>query len=149
MQVQEYTMADYINAINNEKITMKSLQYQDILTDKVSGTRIVVNDRSVLKMYRKDLKEGAYFVILNNNEKRKYFYKPWSFCYDVYGTSDLWFELLNLNQIRSFNEFDHEKIRVFDPAYLNKLKVILNLEEDVINQKTDEMIEAIKEATLA
>lgn len=146
MQIREYTMADYIIAIANENITMKSLQHQTMIG---SDTRLIINDESILRKYRKDLEEDCFYVTFSNAEKRKYAYKPWLFCLDTFGLSDLWRELLDLNQIRSFTQFDHDKIKVFSPSYLRKLKVILNLEEEIIDQKSAEMTEAIKEATLA
>lgn len=146
MQVREYTMADYIIAIGNENITMKSLQYQSMIG---TDTRIIINDESILRKYKKDLEEECSYIVFTNAEKRKYAYKPWLFCLDTFGLSDLWRELLDLNQIRSFSEFDHDKIKVFSPSYLRKLKVILNLESEIIDQKSEEMTELIKEATLA
>ena len=147
MQVKEYTMADYITAINNETITMKSLHYQEI--DEVSGEFLITNGDSILRLYREDLKNDSVLVILDNDQKRKYHYKPWLFCLDTYGISDLWFELLDLNQIRSFSQFDHEKIRAFAPGFIGKLKTVIKLEEDVVNERSSKLTQDIKEATLA
>ena len=146
MQIREYTVADYIVAIANENITMKSLQHQTMIG---TDTRLIINDESVLRKYRKDLEEDCFYVTFTSAEKRKYAYKPWLFCLDTFGLSELWRELLDLNQLRSFTQFDHDKIKVFSPLYLSKLKIILNLEEEILDQKSAEMTEAIKEATLA
>ena len=146
MQIQEYTMEKYIDAISNENITMKNLHYQSMIK---TDNHLILNADSILKLYKADILNSAVKVTFDHNQKRKYFYKPWVYCYDIFGTSELWYELLDLNHLRSFSEFDHETIKSFSPSIVNFLKTVLKLEQDKINYNSSEMVEKIKEATLA
>lgn len=144
MSVQSYTLTDYQDQMNNEIITMKSMQYQEMIGD--GDRKIIINDKSVFKLYRDEMKAHTHFVTFTNSEKTKYYYKPWLFCDDKYGLSELWFELLDLNQIRSFSEFNLETIRVFDTHIISRIKSILDLEKEVIAINQNEISEKIKEA---
>jgi len=146
MQIQEYTIQNYIDAISNENITMKSLHYQTIIS---TGAHLVLNAESVLRLYKADITKNTVSITFDQNQKRKYFYKPWVYSFDVFGTSELWRELLDLNHMRSFSEFDHETIKSFSPSIVNMLKTILKLEQEKINYNSSDMVEKIKEATLA
>ena len=144
MSIQAYTMTDYHNQITNENITMKSMQYQEMIGE--SDRKIIINDKSIFRLYRAEMREHTQFVTFTNAEKAKYYYKPWLFCDDKYGLSDLWFELLDLNQIRSFSEFNLETIRVFDSSIISRIKSVLNLEKDIIDINQNDLNEKIKEA---
>ena len=52
-----------------------------------------------------------------------YRFKPKKLSYDLYGTTELWDALLELNQMYSIIEFDREKYKVFDPR---EFKTALN-----------------------
>ena len=144
MSVQSYTLTDYQDQMNNEIITMKSMQYQEMIGE--GDRKIIINDKSVFKLYRDEMRAHTHFVTFTNSEKTKYYYKPWLFCDDKYGVSELWFELLDLNQIRSFSEFNLETIRVFDTHIISRIKSILDLEKEVIAINQNEISEKIKEA---
>ena len=147
MSIQSYTLPDYQVQFNNETITMKSMQYQSMIGD--GDRKIIINDRSVLRLYRDELRESTQFITFSNGEKLKYFYRPGLFCEDKYGLSELWFELLDLNQIRSFSEFNLETIRIFDKKAVGKIKSALNLEKDLIDINQNDIREKIKEAERA
>ena len=144
MSIQSYTMTDYHNQIANETITMKSMQYQEMIGD--GDRKVIINDKSIFRLYRAEMREHTHFITFTNAEKTKYFYKPWLFCDDKYGLSDLWFELLDLNQIRSFSEFNMDTIRVFDSDIISRIKSVLNLEKEIIDINQNYLGEKIKEA---
>ena len=145
--IATYTTSDYIDAIHNENITVQNLHFQEMIGE--GAVKLLVNDLSVLRLYHKELVEESRYVTLSNTEKLKYFYKPWLYCYDVYGTTELWFELLDLNQLRSFTEFNHETFRVFNPNILSKLKSIMDLESEVIGINASEILRQKKEAAIS
>lgn len=147
MNNKAYTLSQYIEDIKNENITMKSLQLQEVVGD--GDTKLLINDLSVLHLYWKEIEAEAVYITLDTNQRLKYFYKPWLFCQDTYHNSELWFELLKLNQMRSFSEFDHATIKVFSTNILNKIKTIFNLEEEIIDINESEILQKIKEASLA
>lgn len=141
---QSSTLTEYIDNIRNESITMHGIHLQEMIGD--DNTKIIINDVSILRKYWPEIVASSEYIILDNREKMKYFYKPWLFCYDTYGNEELWFELLKLNQIRSFSEFNHETFRVFSSDIIRKIKAILDLEEQVIDINVDEMLKLKKEA---
>lgn len=144
MSVQSHTLTDYQVQMNNENITMKTMQYQEMIGD--GDRKIIINDKSIFKLYRSEMRAHTHFVTFSNAEKAKYFYKPWLFCDDKYGLSDLWFELLDLNQIRSFSEFNLETIRVFNDDIISRIKSVLDLEKEIIDVNQNDLNEKIKEA---
>ena len=55
-------------------------------------------------------------------------YRPKMLSYDLYGTTELWFLLLNLNGCKSIMEFTPKKIKFYDPdrlkSYINEILVL-------------------------
>lgn len=143
-----YTMQEYIDGFKHEKVTAKSIFHQEML-DVSDEKKLIVNGESVIKHHWSQIKDEAnIFIFTSISDKIKYFYKPWLFCHDKFGNSELWHLLLDLNQMRSFSEFNHDKIRIFSHNINNTLKTAYVIEDDVIKQHSSELLEKIKEASL-
>ena len=64
---------------------------------------------------------------LTEEEQERYKYSPKKLSYDLYGTTELWADLLKLNKCASVAEFEPSFVRVYDPntfkKYLNEIMI--------------------------
>lgn len=61
------------------------------------------------------------------------FYKPKSVSYELYGTTELWFALLRLNEMRNITEFHSPIIKIYDSDSLKELISIFFKREGIIS----------------
>lgn len=62
--------------------------------------------------------------------EERYFYKPKTFSYDYYGTTELWLAVLRANNMRNISEFSLPTIQVYDSIGLNRLISIFKKREE-------------------
>lgn len=80
-------------------------------------------------------------VIVYNSELPTYnvpknmFYRPEYVSYALYDTTDFWYLLLFLNNMKSPDEFTKKKIKVFPVALIETLNRIYNAEKSMISSK--------------
>ena len=85
------------------------------------------------------LNEIVETVTLTPEEAKKYHYNPHLLSYDLYGTPDYWFLLLDLNGLSSFTEFDINPIKVYNSNLEMVIASILNQEKESINLNAEEI----------
>lgn len=144
--LESATITQYIDTIHNDSVRMETLYLQEATRN--DDTLFIVNDRSLLCNYWKELVDSSILYTFDSHQKLKYYYRPWLFCHDRYGNREIWFELLKLNQLSSFTEFDFETIRIFNPNILRKIKMIIDAEKEVIDLNEDTILRAKKEAAI-
>ena len=138
----ENTIKTYIQEYRNLDIsydTLHFLEKHDITeNDNTSFSLIEVGD-PIYSKYKTDLDEYITEKVLTQEEQRKYFYNPWALSKDLYGTTEFWHMLLELNNMYSAMEFTQEKIKVFTSSISSVIDSIMALEEDFINQNNDSL----------
>ena len=77
-----------------------------------------------LNKYKETLLNNSIYVTIDP----KFYYKPEYVSYNIYNTTDLWYLILFLNEMKSVEEFNKPRILVFDPSRLATLKNIINTE---------------------
>ena len=87
--------------------------------------------------------EGYKVVKLSDKELARFKYNPKALSYYLYGTTELWFLILRLNEMYSISEFSNDTIKLYSNTILRKISEILNAEEDRRNVNEDEVNEAI------
>lgn len=83
--------------------------------------------RSCFDRHIQVLKSISVLVELNNEDYIKYKYNPHLLSYVLYGTTDLWFILLKINNMIRLTDFDRKKLYVIDPHktdIINDLHII-------------------------
>lgn len=146
---QHSSMMKFIDANANKEITAQRLYFismENTLTPK--EVNLILRDESILRKYRKELREHTKIMTLSTLDHMRYDYKPWLLCHDLYGTMELWIELLDLNEMRSFSEFNQDHITVFTNDIISILLSIIDLEKEKIALNEDDMIRLKKEAAL-
>ena len=116
--------------ISHSKVHLKSrIKKEDI--------DIIVNSSSFGNKYFDYLRDICYKRTLTDKELLKYRYQPKMFCYDNYGSTELWSLLLKMNHMTSITEFNKKTIYVFYSSRIFKLlNEILILERYDITKNT-------------
>ena len=81
--------------------------------------------------YMPELKDIKIKVTLSNEEYFKYRFNPKLLSYDIYGTTELWFLILEANELHSVTQFDLRTLYIFNTSIVDRVTRILNLEKDV------------------
>ena len=108
-----------------ESVKDKEISYRNLHTDvyiKKNDEVIKIPYKSIISSYMPFFKEAVVTAQLTREEIFKYKFKPKLLSYDLYGTTELWSALLELNGIYSTIDFNLEKQpKVFIPKDFKKI----------------------------
>ena len=135
-----YRLSDLIT--NHEKTDLKcsALYLREFIeTDDRSRANIIVSE-NLLDKYREEIMKDKILIQLSPDERTEYYYNPKLLCYKLYGYTELWRVLLDINEMHSVTQFCQEMIYVMTPGTIERIFLeIINLEEYTINVNTDEL----------
>ena len=134
----DMTITDYITQYNNEDITFSEFFLKQVFTTD-AGKKLLINFENIMIKYMPELKDLKVKVTLSNEEYSKYKYNPKLLSYDIYGTTELWFLILEANELHTISQFNSKTLYLFQTDILNKAARILNLEVDNKNYNEDEI----------
>lgn len=124
-------LPDQVSTARNLEISYDVLHPKALLTDKKSGDTIRIPYSSVTSKYKDYLSTIVISKEYTNEDKRKYWYKPKTASYDLYGTTELWDTLLILNYYTCISQFTPNVLRYYDPErlkrFLNEILIIEKL----------------------
>lgn len=120
--------AEYARSLklSYDKLHLKSKLQVD------SDKTMVVNTTCILNKYYDIVMSHTKVVTLSDANYLAYRFQPKLYCYNKYGTTELWGLLLKINNLTSASEFDLKTIRVFTADIFDVLNEILILERDDI-----------------
>ena len=97
---------------------------------------VVVPYQSIVCRYYDSLKSYITEKTFTKKEFDRYKFNPRFLSYDLYGTPELWAELLYINNMVSTAEFKKTTIKVFTPSIIDALiEIKLIIENDLIDNK--------------
>jgi len=131
-------ISDFVQENNEKELDIQSVYYKELVHTKNDGVLKILSE-SILLKYQADLNEIVETVTLTPEEAKKYHYNPHLLSYDLYGTPDYWFLLLDLNGLSSFTEFDINPIKVYNSNLEMVIASILNQEKESINLNAEEI----------
>ena len=134
----EPTIKEYIKSYNNEEIVISAFFLAQVFSLE-NARKIIVDFNNLIIKYMPELKDSKVKVTLSNEEYAKYKYNPKLLSYDLYGTTELWFLILEANELHSITQFDSKTIYLFRTDIIEKLGRILNLEIDIKNYNEEEI----------
>lgn len=138
----DMTIKDYITQYNNEDVTFSEFFLKQVfVTD--TGKKLLVNFENLIIKYMPELKELKVKVSLSNEEYSRYKFNPKLLSFDLYGTTELWFLILEANELHTISQFDSKTIYLFRADIIEKAARILNLEVDNKNYNADEVSAAM------
>jgi len=113
-----YTLEDFINKGKSSNI----LKYSDLLFYEKTKNGLLPS-YNVLNNYINIIRNDSITVTvsLTDEEYLKYRYKPRLLCYNIYGTQDIYYLILLLNNICNVKEFNMRKIKVIRIKKMEKL----------------------------
>lgn len=123
------TIQELIDSVKDMEVSYRNLHTNIYINNK--GETIKIPYKSIVAEYLPILKSSAVELPLTDNEIILYRFKPKKLSYDLYGTTELWSSLLELNDVYSIIDFDFETVKVFDPKefvkLLNEVLIIENI----------------------
>lgn len=125
------TIQELIDSAKDMEISYRNLHTNVYIKNKEDTIKIPY--KSIIKEYLPFLQNTVLTLELTPPEVSLYRFKPKKLSYDLYGTTELWGALLELNQMYSIIEFDREKYKVFDPrGFKTALNEIMILEDVLV-----------------
>ena len=116
------TIEEQINAMKSAEISYRNL-HRMVCLDGPNGI-IKIPYKSIMREYRDVFEKIAISGKFSQLEITKYRYKPKRLSLDLYGTTEIWSALLELNRMYSTVDFNMEKQpKVYDPT---RFKTVLN-----------------------
>ena len=125
------TIQELIDSVNDMEISYRNLHTNIYIKNKDDVIKIPY--KSIIREYLPYLQSSVVELKLSPEEVSKYRFKPKKLSYDLYGTTELWSALLELNRLYSIIEFNKEVYKVFEPKeFMTLLNEVLILEDVLI-----------------
>ena len=124
-----YTVEQFIALGRGVSITYDAFSYKEILSNGTESSVLnVIND------YLTEINDYVVEVHLDNDEYRKYRYKPKLLCNDIYGNPELYYIILLLNGMIDVKEFTLTTVKMLRKDDMNTiLSAIYNAERKYID----------------
>lgn len=124
------TIEEFVNFDKHDTITYFNMSLLEQLSNETWITIMnVIND------YMEEIKNVAVKVTLSWEEQRKYLYKPKLLSYDVYGSTELFFVILLINDMADVKEFSNPSFKMLKKDHMNRLlSYIYNAEKNTIDK---------------
>lgn len=124
------TIEDQIEDANGHQLAYRNLHTNAEIDNLVTEEKLVVPFGSIINKYRYFLKPLVLEIEFTHEMKMNYHYSPKRLSMDLYGTTEYWAALLELNNCKSVIDFNMDKVKVYDPdTILDMINEILILEE--------------------
>ena len=122
---QQTKVRDVVDTGNALDISEKTLSFRIPVEDT-----LIIPDHNILTKYYDVIKQFIVTYEMTNEEYQLYKYQPKKFCYDKYGTPELAYSLLYINNMISVIEFTKQKIKVFSSDILDVVNELFDILED-------------------
>lgn len=138
----EARISDYIDSYRDLEISFDHLYLKEkaTLSEDASGinSAIILGERYTDK-YKSDLDDLAISKTFTRDEIFKYKCNPWVLSFDLYGTTEFWFLLLDLNDMSSATEFTRSTVKVYNSSLPDVIDAIMANEELFIDNNEAEL----------
>ena len=131
-----YTLEDFIGFKAQDNMTYYNFS---ILSKSILKDGIIYSKDNVIYNYLDILKGKSKKVKLTDSEYHKYRFKPKLLAYDLYGSTELYFIILALNDTCNIKDFNKRKVRLmFRQDLSDILSQIFNAESNrlYLNRQT-------------
>lgn len=115
-----YKVEDFIDMQENDSFTYATMAlYMQSIVDKT----IVYSSDNVLYDYLEEIKSKAVDYTFSDSEYMKYKYRPKLLAYDIYGSTELYFVILAMNNTCNIKDFNKRTIKML---YKSDMSDLLN-----------------------
>lgn len=132
---QESKITEYFRNYNSDDITIDALHLKDVFS--LDRKKMILLADCILSKYESDLEDEVISISLSPKEERRYLQNPKVLSYDKYGTTELWFLLLRLNEVGSATEFNMNPIKIYKKTILSRIAKIISLEKHILDENAD------------
>lgn len=136
------TIKRFINEYNTDEFTIDKCFLKEILI-KDDGGKIIINDMEIFDEYLEELSSKCRYIQMDDAKLNYFKYNPKLFSYEIYGTTELWFLILQLNEMHTCAEFDRNTLKLFPTSIVDIILDIFELEKNSINQNSYEIANEI------
>lgn len=127
------TIQDLIDAYSKNEKSYRNLHEQAIIYLSKPDEYIRVPYGSITNKYRDFLAASQIVIALDDSQVSHYRYNPRLLAKDLYGTAELWYMILELNNLSSVIEFrDIEYINIYQPDLFYKMINEIMIMENII-----------------
>lgn len=112
-----YTLSDFIALKSSDELTYRHFA----ILEKYNNIEFL--DHNLISDYLYELDELTMYVPLNDEQYKKYKYRPDLLAYDVYGSTQLDFIVMYMNGVIDPKEFDFTTVKL---VYNSQLKEFLS-----------------------
>ena len=127
------TVPEQVSLAKDMEISYRTLHPSLVISNVKDDDVIRVPYSSIINIYKDFLSTIVVEIKLDDAMREKYMYKPKMVSNELYGTTELWSEILILNNAYSVIEFKPRVLKCYDP---NRFKSFINeiiLLEDVLD----------------
>ena len=117
------TIDELVESAVNAEISYRNMHGGLLMTDSLTEETIRVPINSLFGKYRYFLENTIIEWEFNDIEFERYKYKPKALSDKLYGTTEFWSGLLDINECVSVIDFNSKKIKMYDPK---KIKPLIN-----------------------
>lgn len=123
-----YTIEDFIDSSNSSDINYETTS----LIQRINGYTMI--SYNIFNDYIDELNDLAVYVTLTNEEYNKYLYRPKILSFDLYGSTELYFLILMLNNICNVKEFNFKRLKLLKVDDLQKfISAVYNSEKNTLS----------------
>lgn len=126
------TLTQQISDIKSYEISYRELHTKAVINDYSTKNTIGIPFLNIISKYKDNLTDIIIEVELDDIQQRDYLYQPKKLSEFLYGTTELWFELLRLNHFPSISDFKPGNVvKIYDPGnfkeYINEILILEKL----------------------
>jgi len=132
---ESYTVEDFIE-LGKDIDDVQYCKYS-ILSKATTDTKtpLLYAEHNVIYDYEYEFKKLSQDIIMTDNEFNKYIFKPKLLSYDLYGSTELYFVILYLNNMCSIKDFNRKEIKLIrKSSMIDLLEEIYNAESRYIRK---------------
>ncbi len=118
------TLLEEINDNLQNKLVISNISFP------VSINNVVFVKEYIFKFYRDVVLGNCTEVDLGDALERLYLYRPKYLSLALYGTIDLWYLLLYINNMTSCTEFNKKVIKIYNPNSMELLNKIIEIQKE-------------------
>ena len=126
------TISDQASYESQIRLSYAAISYQGVL-HITKETALKINTTSPLSEYRTHFKNECNIIALNDEQARRYQFKPKLLSQLIYGNTDFYTLSLRVNQMTSVSDFTME--RLMEGIYIPKKSISDFLDEMLIKEK--------------
>ena len=132
---KETTVDGFIDAGENLDISESTMSFKNVIDDS-----IVLAYHNVITKFYQVLSSFITEVTLSDEEFDRYVQQPKKYCYEMYGTPELAYSLLYINDMPSITDFKRKKIKVFTDDIMDAIVELMSLNEDDLEKRASIMV---------